>query len=122
MSIRRVKQFSDRGKIADLSERHVDNDILPSSEEIRLKKLYEYAQYSKDNNLLSVLGFITTNYIEDKNALPLSVYRLRKIVEDIAIKSNGNVERMRNELLDCFGSAIVKEASYRKSPVFRRVS
>lgn len=103
--------------------------------ELRMKKLYEYAKIHKDTKLLNCLGFITTDYIEDKNALPLSVYRIRKIIEDINSKGSEKIEHLKSELSLCFGQVLsdeafdyindkkmIKSASKKKPPVFRRAS
>jgi hypothetical protein len=138
MPIRTVKQHTDRGKIKDLAKpgEVIEPEIVPSSTELRMKKLYEYAQLNKDHELQSALGFITTDYISDKNALPLSVYRIRQMVDDIKSKSAGKIDRLSEELLQYFGdgpSPLVKEylnqkhariktASVRKPPSFWRAS
>ena len=140
MSIRTVKQYSDRGSLTDLAnvarayEKGVQ-EVKPLPSELRMKQLYEYANLNNDNDLQSAIGFITTEYISDKNALPLSVYRLRKIVADIKSKSAGNIDRLALEFTECFvdslGSiakeylnkrAMVKTASVRKPPLFWRVN
>jgi len=139
MAIRTVKQYTDRGSIKDLTTKVADEQSklecpdLPSI--VRLKKLYEYAQLNKDNNLQSSLGFITTDYIADKNALPLSIYRIRRIVDDIKSKTPGKIEQLQEQFSHCFApvaspeaqayfnkNAMIKTASIRKPPVFRRVS
>lgn len=109
------------------------SDFFPS--EIRLKKLYEYAEKNRDNVLKESLGFITTDYIGDKNALPLSVYRLRKTVEDIknhsAIKINQFTEQLYNlfpeKLSDILGKEYknyktMRKTAARKKVLFWRVS
>jgi len=139
MSIRVVKQHSDRGSLKDLVTKAKDTatselKYLPS--ELRMKQLYEYAQLNKDSKLQAATGFITTDYISDKNALPLSVYRLRKIVDDIKSKSGGKIDELTQQLFGCFAEklsdvlgreyikqkAMVKTAGARKPPVFWRVS
>lgn len=139
MPIRTVKQHSDRGSLKNLISKVEDDQSvqecpdLPSI--IRMKKLYEYAQSKNDKQLQSSLGFITTDYISDKNALPLSVYRIRKIVDDIKSKEPGKIERLQAQFSCCFEpvisleaqayiskKAMIKTASARKPPVFRRVS
>lgn len=101
MGIRSIKSPSDRGSLKHLSQRHED-EVPFTSRELRIKKLYDYACAHADVNLLDSLGFITTNYIEDKNALPLSIYRLRKIVSDIVSKSEDKILKMKQELDNCF--------------------
>jgi len=139
MSIRAVKQHSDRGSLKDLVTKAKESatselKYLPS--ELRIKQLYEYAQLNKDSKLQSATGFITTDYISDKNALPLSIYRLRKIVDDIRSKSGGKIDELAQQFSSCFEEklsealykeyvkqkAMVKTASGRKPPVFWRVS
>lgn len=104
MPIRTVKQYSDRGSLKNLSQRHED-EVPYSTIELRIKKLYDYAHTHADASVLDCLGFITTEYINDKNALPLSVYRLRKIVSDISNKSGNKILKMKQDLDNCFFSS-----------------
>jgi hypothetical protein len=134
MSIRKVKQYSDRGKIKDLASRRVaesEAELLPSDQ--RLKRLYEYAKLHNDHGILGALAFITTEYVEDKNALPLTAYRLREMVANISKKSEDKICQLKIQLDECFGDELsseaisyincrklIKTASVR-SPIFRRV-
>jgi DNA integrity scanning protein DisA with diadenylate cyclase activity len=134
MSIRKVKQYSDRGNIKDLNDKHESEvPLLPT--ELRLKKLYDYAKLHHDNGILNILGFITTEYIDDKNALPLTAYRIRKIIADISSRSGEQIQQLKNEIDNCFEPALsksaleyigkkqlIKNAATRQPPVFRRVS
>lgn len=123
MPFRKVKQHSDRGSIKDLAQKQEsESPLLPS--EIRLKRLFEFAQNNKDHNLQAALGFITTDYIHDKSALPLIVYRLRKTIADIKSKSPGKIEKLQLQFEKCFGinPVRIKTASAWKSPIFRRAS
>lgn len=136
MSIRKVKSYSDRGSIKDLRSSsdvsETELQALPS--ELRMKKLYEFAQACKDTNLQAALGFITTDYISDKTALPLSVYRLRKTIDDIKSKSGDKIDKLTQQFSSYFGDglsavaqeylkqkSLVKTASIRKAPSFWRV-
>lgn len=101
MAIRTVKQYSDRGSLKALTQRHED-EVPFTASELRIRKLYDYAHTHADAGLLNCLGFITTDYIGEKNALPLSVYRLRKIVDDITVKSGGKILEMKQNLDNCF--------------------
>lgn len=101
MSYRTVKQYSDRGSLKNLTQRQED-EVPFSSAELRIKTLYDYATLNHDEPLLDSLGFITTDYIGDKNALPLSVYRLRKIVEDRQNKFGNTIANMKQDLDNCF--------------------
>jgi hypothetical protein len=139
MPIRSVKQRSDRGSLKDLVNSSVPPTVVvevqPSASEIRLKKLYEFAQLHKDYKLQAGLGIITTDYIADKNALPLSIYRIKKTVDDIKAKSPGKIEKLQEQFDGIFGEVLsqealdyiskgrirVKTASVRK-PVFWRAS
>ncbi|CAB4197065.1 hypothetical protein UFOVP1290_585 [uncultured Caudovirales phage] len=134
MVTRMVNQYSDRGNIKDLANKH-EAEIGISKCEMRLKSLYEYAKLNNNNLMLNSLGFITTNYIDDKNALPLTVYRIRKIVEEIKSKSGNNIALLKKQFDDCFSyeiskmasdyisnRQIIKRAMITKRPVFRRVS
>lgn len=133
MSIRNVKQYSDRGKIQDLNNKR-ESEAPPLPSELRLKRFYEYAEQHNDYGILNGLGFITTNYVSDKNALPLTIYRISNIVADIKSKSGDKIQKMTEELQDCFESSlsvkasdylftnkIVKVACRKMPPVFRRV-
>lgn len=137
MPIRTVKQHTDRGKIKDLVARVGEPampEIEPSSSELRMKKLYEFAQICKDKKLQDAIGFITTDYIADKNAIPLSAYRIRQMVADIKAKSPGKIEALEQQFSDCFAEpmspealdylnkkhARVKTASVKKPPIFWR--
>jgi hypothetical protein len=139
MAIRTIKQCTDRGSIKDLVAKAKDpivSELSPLPSELRMKKLYEYAQANKDNNLQEALGFITTDYISDKSALPLSVYRIRRIVDDIKSKSGDKIEQFSQQLSGCFEEklsdvlgkeyikqkAMIKKASNRKPPSFWRVN
>jgi len=79
MPTRTVRQHSDRGKIKDLARSSdiTEGNITPTPFELRMKKLFEFAQLCNDQRLQSALGFITTDYVSDKNSLPLTVYRVR---------------------------------------------
>ncbi len=124
MSIRKIKQYSDRGKIKDLTNKQESEAPLLSSE-LRLQKLYEYASKHNDHGILKELGFITTDYVEDKTALPLTIYRIRQIVADIKSKSP-EIDRLSAQLskllfgIDQSEKKMVKSAN-RKLPIFRRV-
>lgn len=134
MPIRRVNQTSDRGSIKNLTQRQEDEVEFTSTEK-RFKKLWDYAYDNKDVNFQQALGVITTDYIGDKTALPLSVYRLRKIVEDIKSRPGSQVEQLQSEftglikdhvspviMAEISRKKFVKTASSCKPPVFRRVS
>jgi hypothetical protein len=113
----------------------VEVESPPTPFELKLKELYEYAQTYKNQEMLTALGFITTDYISDKNALPLSVYRLRQIVAECKSHSSRQIEALEKQFADHLGGKIsakasqylnkqrlIKFASVRKPPVFRRVS
>jgi len=135
MSIRKVKQYSDRGKIKDLGSRHESEaPTLPS--ELRLKKLYEYAKLHNDVGILNALGFITTEYVGDKNALPLTVYRIKQIVADISSRPGSKVQELKEFFDRCINPSLSQEAmdylflrkmlkkvaSKNREPAFRRVT
>lgn len=134
MPIRSVKQHSDRGSIKNLANPDYLPEEPPSAFELRFKKLYEYSQAYKDTELQNSLGIITTNYIADKNALPLSAYRIRTIIDDIKSKSSGAIEELQKQLSGCFGEILSEEAldylskhkriktASAKKPVFWRAS
>lgn len=135
MSIRKVKQYSDRGKIKDLGSRHESEaPTLPS--ELRLKKLYEYAKLHNDIGILNALGFITTEYVGDKNALPLTIYRIKQIIADISSRPGNKIQELKEFFEECINPPLSKEAmdyisikktlkkvaSKNKKPSFRRVT
>lgn len=133
MPTRNVKQYSDRGKIQDLNNKR-ESEAPPLPSELRLKRLYEYAEQHNDQGILEGLGFITTGYVSDKNALPLTIYRIRNIVADIKSRSGDKIQQMTEELQNCFkfpvskkaanyifNNNIAKVASRKMPPVFRRV-
>ena len=140
MPIRRVSQRSDRGSLKELARPHeidvTHSELPPTAPELRYKKLYEYATTYKDTKLSQALGVITTDYIADKNALPLSIYRIKKVVEDIKSRSGHEIEKLEQqftghlsdpispELIDYLfkHKKIKKTAAARQPPVFRRVS
>jgi len=138
MPIKRVSQLSDRGNIKDLIHpRETEVELLndpPSAAELRFKKLYEYSQTYKDTKMQHALGIITTDYISDKTALPLSIYRIRQVVQDIKSRSGSQIAKLEaqitghlhdgvsEELMAYLSSRRIKTASARKPPVFRRVS
>lgn len=123
----KLKVYSDRGKISNLAQKHED-EIPVTPMETRLKQLYEHAQLTRDKGLEDSLGFITTDYVGNKNALPVSIYRLREIVSNITAKSGAKIAEMRKELETCFELPVIeksglnKTASARKRSPFRRVS
>jgi hypothetical protein len=133
MPIRKVKQYSDRGKIKDLASKQ-ESEAQPLPSELRLQRLYEYAKQHNDHGILNALGFITTDYVADKNALPLTVYRIRQVVADIKSRSSEPIDLFGQELSKFFGiehtaesdaywdkKRMVKSAAVKKPPVFRRV-
>ena len=133
MPIRKVKQYSERGKIQDLANKH-ESEAPPLPSELRLKRLYEYAKQHNDTGILNALGFITTDYVADKSALPLIAYRIKQTVGDIKSKSSEPIDEFGQELSKIFGiehtveadaywskRKVVKTASARRPPVFRRV-
>lgn len=147
MPTRPTRSYSERGSLKDIKAQNEEaqafpyevNSITlePTPLELRLQKLYDYSKNNNDQNLLAASGFITTDYIADKNAMPLSAYRLRKTIDDIKSKSPGKIESLCQDFLTCLTPiepsvestcywknklAMVKTASVKKPPVFRRVS
>jgi hypothetical protein len=135
MPIRKIKQYSDRGKLSDIHSGLPEAGVNTATDlELRLSKLYDYGCKTNDDKLKKSSGFITTDYISDKNALPLSIYRLRKIVEDIKSKSGSEIQIISEQMAKCIACEIPEEikyfarknifknASINKPPVFRRVS
>lgn len=138
MPIRPVKQYSDRGKIKNLAKAEdcyqPEEAIIPS--ELRMQKLVEFSESTRDKGLQSAMGFITTDYIADKNAIPLSAYRIRQVVADIKSKSSGEIDELSQIMQSCISfeldpeaqaywkhrQAMVKSASVRKPPTFWRAS
>lgn len=138
MAIRTVKQYTDRGSIKNLvkSNEISEPEDIPLPSELRMKQLYEFAQLNKDKNMQSALGLITTDYISDKNAIPLSVYRIRQIVEDIKSTSGDKINNLAAQFLGYMSDELspdaieylnkkgtqIKTASIRKPPSFWRAS
>jgi hypothetical protein len=138
MPTRAIKPRSERGSLKDLANNQADPYDQEASRQLtasetRLQKLYQRA--SQDPKMQQALGIITTDYISDKNALPLSVYRLRKIVNDIKSRSSGHIIDLEAQFSEFLSSGIsqetidlliphqrIKTASAQKPPVFRRVS
>lgn len=111
MPIRSVKQHSDRGSLKNLVKAQEEGDNLPPEPfELRMRQLFEYCKLHKDEKMSSALGFITTDYISDKNALPLSVYRLRKIVDDISSRSDSEVSQLKNKFDEYLSADLSEEA------------
>jgi hypothetical protein len=113
MPVRKAKQYSDRGKISDLAKAE---DIVASTEpvtpfESRIRKMFEFAKLNNDEKLLAATGIITTDYISDKNSLPLSVYRLRKIVSDIKSKSSAQIDSLSDRFTGQLKLGITAEAA-----------
>lgn len=140
MPIRLVSQRTDRGSIKDLvrpreTQVGLDQELPFTPSELRYRKLYEYARTYKDKKLQQAIGVITTDYIGDKTALPLSVYRIKQVVEDIKSKSGLEIQKLEKQFANHLHSgvstdvvdylakrkAIKKSASVRQLP-FRRVS
>ena len=134
MTIRKVPKFSERGSLKDLAhpENIVKEEPLTASE-LRFKRLYAFAQEQRDVTLQQALGVITTDYISDKNALPLSIYRLRQMVEEIKSKNSSIAEleaQYSSRLKDTLSSATIDFLSARKNIktasrklfIFKRVS
>lgn len=136
MPIRAVKQYSDRGKIKNLAraEDCYQPEEAPIPSELRMKRLVDFAESTKDKKLQSAMGFITTDYIADKNAIPLTAYRIRQVVADIKSRSSGQIDELSQEFQSCISfekdpeaeaywnnkQAMVKNASVRKPPAFWR--
>jgi len=123
--VRYHKSYSDRGKLSELSNRHEDQDIPPTEFELRAREMYNISQISNDKSLEESLGFITfANYSGDPNMLPLSVFRLREIVNDISSHKSAEISKMFNELKDIFPlppeKPIKKKASVIYN-IFRRI-
>lgn len=127
MPIRAVSSYSDRGKLKNLNQLH-ENEIPFTRSELRLQELYNYAHTHADTGLLNCLGFITTDYIGDKNALPLSVYRLRKVVEDIKARPGSRFLEMKQDLDNCFFSneehclAVIKSENRQRESLIKVAS
>ncbi len=146
MSIRAISPRSERGSIKDIKAATEEvqespynltiKPLEPSQFELRQMKLFEYAKSTNDDNLLAASGFITTDYISDKNALPLSIYRLRKIVADIKARRPERIDSFAAQLSEIFDKELSSEAmqyleakrvikklaSATRMPIFRRVN
>jgi len=113
--IKKVKQYSDRGSIKHIANAIVNDNFSvaqpsPMPSELRMQKLFEFAYKNNDKELLAATGFITTDYIGDKTALPLSVYRIRKIVDDIKSKSSGEIDELSLKMQSCISLELNPDA------------
>lgn len=137
MPIRKVKQNSDRGSIKDLAAGDLPANDPLSTAELRLQKLFNYSINNNDRALQSSLGIISVPNISKTNAMPIAVYHIRQIVDDIKSRSGAEINNLQQQFSEYITSeispedmkkldkrAMIKTASKRKSPfpIFRRVS
>lgn len=107
MPIRSVKKYSDRGSLIDLIVARVAKgdelyDTSPTEEELRLKKLYEHAEATRDQQLKESLGFIVMPNPGDRAAFPISVYRHREYIASLSMERAAQIEQVKQELVGCF--------------------
>lgn len=111
MPIRAVKPRSDRGSIKNIASPTAEEDVEPATPfELRLKQLYETSQVLRSKELQSASGFITTDYIADKNAIPLSAYRLRNVVSEIMSKNSVAINQLSQQMSGYIQDEIGAEA------------
>lgn len=94
MPIRRIKQQSDRGSIKDIQNGE-DEKFPPTAQELRLKGLYELGLSTRDEALLSSLGFIA---VTSAPTNPVSWYRHKELVEKLASNLGAQLEQTKQEL------------------------
>ena len=111
MPIRTVKQHSDRGSIKTLIDNSGDNEP-PTTLELRMKELYEYATATRDENLKASVGFIVMNVPGDKSAFPITLYRHREYVRSLNEKLASEIAQTAKEIELCLQPA--EEPSYMK--------
>ena len=100
MSIRRVKQQSDRGSIRDLANGD-DEKLPPTEEELRLKKLYEHSLATRDDALLASLGLIAINGAPKD---PIAIYRHKEYIDSLKEKLAEQIKQTADELAPCFAA------------------
>jgi len=126
MPYRNVKLRSDRGSIRNLHNAQDEYFGDPTPEELELKKLYEYAQATKDKRLQDSLGFIVMNHPGDRAAFPISVYRHREYINSLSQERVDQIKQMKNELSGCFptrfedSSPIERRSQYKQ--IFSRAA
>jgi hypothetical protein len=108
MAIRTVKKYSDRGSLRDLVVARAARgdelcDAPPTEEELELKKLYEYAEHTQNDDLKEALGFIVMPNSGDRSAFPVSVYRHREYIASLSEKRAVEIEQTKLQLAGCFG-------------------
>lgn len=103
MVIRTVKKHSDRGSIKDLVSSIGDPyDTSPTEEELKLKKLYEHAEATRDQRLKESLGFIVMANSGDRASFPISIYRHREYIVSLSAERSAEIEKVKQELSACF--------------------
>lgn len=105
-----VPSRSDRGSIKDIQKKVTDYleenpDMPPTSQELRIKALYERAVVLRDQALIDSLGLIVMNGAVND---PVSVMRHREYVKGIADKCGLNLEKTKLEL-----EILVAESPYK---------
>lgn len=97
MSIRPVKQQSDRGSIKDLQAG--DDEKYPAtSYELRLRDMYSHAVSTRDQSLIDSTGFIVLNGTVN----PVSLFRHREYVVQLENRLGNKLEKTKQEIADCF--------------------
>lgn len=102
MPIRSIKKLLDRGSLADLVKKQDEFLEPPSEEELRLKKLYEIAESTNNEELKKSLGFIVMPNAGNRDALPISVYRHKEYVNSLSSSMRDKIEKTKQELMQCF--------------------
>jgi hypothetical protein len=97
MPIRRVQQQSDRGSIRNLANGD-DEKFPPTSLELRLKGLYEYAMVTRDQALVNSLGLIPLNGAPND---PVSIYRHREYVNSLSAELAEKIKHTAQEIEGC---------------------
>src|SRR5271166_3439344 len=97
----KLKIYSDRGSIKNIAAKQkegLESEEPPTPEELHLKQLYEMAITHHDQDLTEKLGFVTIEYAGNKEALPISIHRLREVINTIAARPGSKVNEIRQEL------------------------
>jgi hypothetical protein len=98
MSIRRVKQQSDRGSLKDIQNGDNDEKLPPTQYELRIKDLYENALMSNNQALIASLGIIEAPS-DPKN--PVSLLKHREYIKNLEAQLGGKVAQTKQELSNC---------------------
>jgi hypothetical protein len=111
MPSRVAKQYSDRGSIKDIKEANEDgSNQPPTSQELRMKALYEAATAVRDDKMIESLGFVVMN---GRYNDPVAILRHREYVEAIKARVNQQVAETQRQVSPLFNEPDYVEAEMR---------